>query len=418
MVSNRARTRKWPRVVSSGRATVRVYRRKTPSGREGFLVANYAGGTRRLDSFATEAEAMAAAENLARMLSEREVVAAEMRNEDAAAYAAAIQTLRPFGVELTTTAATVAEALKLVGTLSDLLEAAREHARRQPRNLPTVTVTESVQACLEAKRSNGAADRYLADLRYRLGKFAETFQCGVGAVRGDAIQAWFEARKFAPQSRVNFRRVLHLWGEFCIRRGWLPKGWDELDRLERVRVRAGGEITIFAPDELARLLAAAAPDFLPALAVQAFAGLRSAEIERLDWRDIRLTEGFIEITAAKAKTRSRRLIPICDALRQWLAPHARKTGAVWPGGTATITKAQAVTAAGAGVPWRKNALRHSWISARVAESQDVAATALEAGNSPAVVFTHYRQVITPDQARRWFSVTPDLPANVTHLKAA
>jgi len=83
-----------------------------------------------------------------------------------------------------------------------------------------------------------------------------------------------------------------------------------------------------------------------------------------------------------------------------------------------MTKAQAITAARAGVPWRKNALRHSWISARVADTQDVAKTALEAGNSPSVVFSHYRQVITPAEAARWFSVMPSLPANVATMKAA
>lgn len=417
MVQPRSRTPEWPRVVKVGRVEVRVYRRKTPSGREGFLVANYASGTRRLDSFPNEAAAVREAERLARMLSEREVVAASLRNEDAAAYASAIQSLRPFGVELPAVASTVAEALKLVGSLPALLEAAREHASRHNANLPSVSVAESVVSCLEAKRVAGASPRYMADLKYRLGAFASAFQCNVTAVRGDAIQQWFDAQEFSPQSRVNFRRVIHLWAQFCLRRGWLPKGWDETDRLERVRVRPAG-LEIFSPDELARLLSAADPAFLPALAIQAFAGLRSAEVERLDWKEVRLTEGFVEVTAAKAKTRSRRLVPVCDALRKWLAPYSEQSGLVWTGGKTTMTKAQSLTAARAGVEWRKNALRHSWISARVASTQDVAATALEAGNSPAVVFTHYRQVITPAEAQRWFSICPERPANVATLQAA
>jgi len=410
----------WPRVVTEGRTSIRIYRRRTPSGNWGFLVANYAGGKRRLDSYPTETDAVREAGRLARMLSEREVVAAEMRNEDAAAYAAAIQSLRPFSVELPTVASTVAECLKLVGNLPGILGACQEHANRQPINFPVVTVADAVKACLDAKRTGGASSRYLADLRYRLGRFQEAFHVNVSAVRGNQIQAWFDAEEFSPQSRINFRRVLHLWGQFCIRKGWLPKGWDELERLERVKARAAS-LTIFSPDELARLLSAADSDYLPTLAIQAFAGLRSAEVERLDWKEVRLAEGpegFVEITAAKAKTRARRLVPACDALRQWLAPYARASGLVWAGGKTTMTKAQAITAARAGVPWRKNALRHSWISARVADTQDVAKTALEAGNSPSVVFSHYRQVITPAEAARWFSVMPSLPANVATMKAA
>lgn len=417
MASKGQKRDSWPRVVTEGRASIRIYRRRTPSGNWGFLVANYAGGKRRLDSYPTEADALREAGRLARMLSEREVVAAEMRNEDAAAYAAAVQSLRPFNLELPTVASTVAECLKLVGTLPGLLEACQEHANRQPINLPVLTVAEAVKACLEAKKTGGASPRYLADLRYRLGRFQDAFHVNVSAIRGDQIQAWFDNEKFSPQSRVNFRRVLHLWGQFCIRRGWLPKGWDELDRLERVKVRPAN-LEIFSPDELAKLLSAANPEYLPALAIQAFAGLRSAEVERLEWKDVRLAEGFVEISAGKAKTRSRRLVPLCDALRQWLAPYAHASGLVWPRGKATMTKAQAITAARAGVPWRKNALRHSWISARVADTQDAAQTALEAGNSPAVVFSHYRQVITPAVAKQWFSITPSLPSNVATLKAA
>jgi len=43
---------------------------------------------------------------------------------------------------------------------------------------------------------------------------------------------------------------------------------------------------------IARLLAAATPDFLPSLAIGAFAGLRSAEIERLEWRTLTLWRGI------------------------------------------------------------------------------------------------------------------------------
>jgi hypothetical protein len=56
--------------------------------------------------------------------------------------------------------------------------------------------------------------------------------------------------------------------------------------------------------------------------------------------------------------------------------------------------------------WRQNALRHSFISYRVAETGDVARTSLEAGNSPKVVFRHYREVVTEDEAKAWFSILP------------
>jgi hypothetical protein len=56
--------------------------------------------------------------------------------------------------------------------------------------------------------------------------------------------------------------------------------------------------------------------------------------------------------------------------------------------------------------WRQNALRHSFISYRVAETGDVARTSLEAGNSPKMIFRHYREVVTEEDSAKWFSITP------------
>jgi hypothetical protein len=57
-------------------------------------------------------------------------------------------------------------------------------------------------------------------------------------------------------------------------------------------------------------------------------------------------------------------------------------------------------------------LRHSFISYRLAEIQDAAQVALEAGNSPNMVFKHYREIVKPDVAKAWFAIRPDAPANI------
>jgi hypothetical protein len=56
--------------------------------------------------------------------------------------------------------------------------------------------------------------------------------------------------------------------------------------------------------------------------------------------------------------------------------------------------------------WKHNALRHSFISYRVAQTQNVAQVALEAGNSPRVVFSNYRELVRPVDAERWFAISP------------
>lgn len=57
--------------------------------------------------------------------------------------------------------------------------------------------------------------------------------------------------------------------------------------------------------------------------------------------------------------------------------------------------------------WKHNALRHSFISYRVAQIQNVAQVALEAGNSPRMVFPNYREIVRPADAEKWFGITPE-----------
>jgi hypothetical protein len=64
--------------------------------------------------------------------------------------------------------------------------------------------------------------------------------------------------------------------------------------------------------------------------------------------------------------------------------------------------------------WKNNGLRHSFISYRLAEIQNTAQVALEAGNSPQMIFRHYRELVRPVDAEKWFVVTP---ASVVAAKA-
>ena len=143
---------------------------------------------------------------------------------------------------------------------------------------------------------------------------------------------------------------------------------------------------------------------LPYLALGGFAGLRTAEIKRLAWQDIDLEERVITVGAAKAKTASRRTVPISDNLAAWLKPLCRESGPVlqlksewnW------LPKLSKCIEGG----WRRNALRHSYISYRLALVQDIAKVAFEAGNSPQMVHSNYKALMTERATKAWFEIAP------------
>ena len=128
-----------------------------------------------------------------------------------------------------------------------------------------------------------------------------------------------------------------------------------------------------------------------------------AELSRLDWNAVDLERGIIEVRAGQAKTASRRIIPISDNLRQWLEP-LNRTGSVVP--DPDLYRQVTALAKKLGIQWPRNVLRHSYISYRIAEVKSAEQVALEAGNSPAIIFKHYRELATEDEAEKWFSIVP------------
>jgi len=107
------------------------------------------------------------------------------------------------------------------------------------------------------------------------------------------------------------------------------------------------------------------------------------------------------VRAGQAKTASRRVIPITDNLASWLAPLPRR-GRVVP--SCTQHKEITALAKSLGIPWPRNVLRHSFISYRIAIVKSADQVALEAGNSPAIIFRHYRELTTEETAKEWFGI--------------
>ena len=404
----------WPRKVTVGRESVSVYRRLTPLGNFAYMVANYADGKRRFDSYATEADALDAAGKLARQLSARDTIGASMTREQSVEYASAIQSLQPLGLTLSAAVAAIVEAVKLTGDLPGVAAAARFYKAKHKSVTPK-RVADVVAELLALKKARGAAARYLDDLQFRLEKFAEKFPCNIGSVTTADVQAWLDGLKLSSQSYANNRRCVHLLFEHGVARGYCLD--NPAADVERPKIR-NGEVKIFTPDETRKLLAAAPEDFLPCLALGLFAGLRSAEIERLEWKDIDLKQGHVVVGADAAKTASRRIVPIAENLAAWLAPYAERKGGLWPHGRDYFHKRQEATAKAAGVAWKANGCRHSFASYSFALCADAGRVAGYCGNSPGVIHRHYKQLCTPADAQKFFSIKPATAANVLPMPAA
>jgi integrase len=338
-----------------------------------------------------------------------------MRNSEAASYDRAIELLRPRGLSLEVAAANCAKAFNILG--GDLIiEAANFYNRPRADQITRKTVAGVVAELIAAREARGKSARYLGHLSTRLNRFAKSHAVDISTVTTVDVQRWLDGLTVAPQTAKNFRTVLFTLFQFAESRGSILKSSNPVADTETISAN-GGAIEIYSAKEITALLSAAPADFVPVLALGAFAGLRSAEAERLGWSDIDLAGGFIRVASDKAKTRSRRLVPTLPNLSAWLAPDAGQKGNVWKHGPNILRAARAEAVAAAKTPWKDNALRRSFISYRLASVQDAAKVSLVAGNSPGVVCKHYRELVKPEAAAAWFAVKPEGPANLVSLPA-
>ena len=174
----------------------------------------------------------------------------------------------------------------------------------------------------------------------------------------------------------------------------------------RAGTRKSEPISICTPTELRALLAVAPGWFRPVLAIQAFAGLRPDEVLRLDWKDVKRDSGHIEIGRGRTKVAARRLAPIPPNLVRWLADAAKFSGMVFPYSPANFAEIQVSTATEAEVSWKLNALRHSFISYRMAQTSDAVRVSVESGTSPGTIFKRYRALGGEMDAHQWFTIVP------------
>jgi hypothetical protein len=117
-----------------------------------------------------------------------------------------------------------------------------------------------------------------------------------------------------------------------------------------------------------------------------------------------LERRIIEIRAGQAKTASRRVVPITGNLAAWLEP-IKRTGKVVSSKNLHVDVPALARALK--IDWPRNVLRHSYISYRIAIVQSADQVALEAGNSPSIIFKHYRELTTPEVAEKWFGIMPN-----------
>ncbi len=301
-------------------------------------------------------------------------------------------------------------------------------------------VVTELTASKESRQKSGRLDAAtLHDFKVRGTKIGSAFSGrNISEILHTDIIAWLNklrqgggqfGRDMSPRSVKNYRNTLSEVFSYAKAKQYCAG--NPFERLTREDLKTlGGEnnsdvtdISILTVEQARKLLRAALeskePGVLASLVLRLFCGLRTTEVCRLDWQEVHWLDErpFVHIPPGKAKKRRIRLVDIPANALIWLRkadPPALGRIVSGTGDARNDTKAYCarlgrLVRAAKLEELENNAPRHSFGSYHYALHGDALRTAKEMGHSQgdAVLFAHYRALVTKEAAEKYFSLIPE-----------
>jgi integrase len=360
-------------------------------------------GKQVLATFSDLAKAKTHAKQRARELAKGAMSVLSLKREEAAEYRRALELLKPLGLSL--------------------IEAAQQAVKSNRGVNQTVTVGTVITELLKDREVQGLSVKYRYNLQRTHFRFGSVFQeARLASLDRPTIKTFLDGldcrcrggrRPATARTRNNYRAAIGLVIEHAKVLKYLPKEHDSIEDMLKEYNEAPKPTEVYTPAEIEMLLRAAWEGrwrvLVPFLAIGAFAGVRHEEIVRLDWKDVPLDGGEITIQAGNAKTARRRNIPVAENLARWLVEFKKDFGPICYRRNMAEPLSRFIESESirkTGFVWKRNALRHSYLSYRLKIIGNVPLVAIEGGNSPAMIERHYKQLVTADAAKAWFAVQP------------
>jgi integrase len=262
--------------------------------------------------------------------------------------------------------------------------------------LETLTIAEFDRRLKEEEISK----KHYTSMRETLRKFVTKYgDTQISTLTGAEIKAWLAGLPLVAKTRS--RHFGYLNNALTIATKANALAANPLEGLEPFRVKRKTKVEILTPEEMKAFLSSLDRDWLPFFAICAFTGLRREEVSRLDWTEIKLERLLIDLPPEKGKNNRRKLEEIPANLAKILEPFVRKSGFVKP--KKKLQHAMENAVAGAKIEWKQNCLRHSFCSYAVA-LKGLEWTSDQADHSIAILKRDYREVVTKEDAAKYFSI--------------
>jgi integrase len=306
------------------------------------------------------------------------------------------------------------------------------------------SLNEVVSELTESKRvrfeRGDLRERSYRDFRHRARRFTEVFdEMPVKEVTSSQIKEWLLGLELSPRTTQNYLAVLSEILKFATQRKYLFESpvdeFTDVDRKELCGNARFKEPSILTVEDSERLLIAACEhpelELLGAVVLGLFCGIRTEELKRLDWSNVKDHEDnpIVTITSDIAKKRRIRNVDIPENANFWLSLCPKRKGSVARNLHSNDYQKRfrrLLRVAGFGYVdenaawrsnWDANAMRHSFGTYHYALHGNPLETARLLGHkaSDQVLFDHYRALASREDGERFFATHPPKSGKVLKI---
>jgi integrase len=322
-----------------------------------------------------------------------------------------------------------AEAIKAAGILAGkaTLTAAAEYFMKHSAPSNEVTVQELFERYRDYQKAEGASDSYMADIQWRLGRFAEHFAKSKKAheVSYRDITTYL-AKPFVRRGKKGQKRIkeqvprqLSPLGRKIELKNVRPMFNYALDHghiqaspfpLRHFRQRKSKDrqnlidIRVLTLGEAGTVLSKAGA-LTSYIAIGLFAGVRPDETKALDWADVNWEAKTILVNGQNSTSHDRRHVEMSDNLIAWLLPYKAEKGPIVAMKAFRERFSELAKVSGLS-PWPTDVLRHSFASYWLAKHKNEATLKFIMGHhlTSDVLRKHYLNLVTPLDAEKYWAI--------------
>lgn len=272
-----------------------------------------------------------------------------------------------------------------------------------------------------AKSKENKSKQYKYDIKSRIGRLAKKFgKRLVSSLKRDELIEYIEGGLENGRSKNNRLQTVNSFLNWCKEEdqkflpSLVPHVLENKKPYEEDKF-TGYQDSLMASSDLLKLFVVAnkrtkaenRDGILAILALEAFAGVRVEESQRIKWEDVKWNkDGSLKSIWVKhedAKTGNRRNIGMTDALKTVFSRIEKQES----GQLSDYSDTQRVIrklAKSAGVEWKYNMFRHTFITHQSEITGDIERVSKGAGNSPKMVTGTYMELSDIEEAKAWFNV--------------